>query len=223
MVQVLVLVEKAHQNTMSMCKGMGSVNTVYSNNKGGFMKKFAVSLVCMFLFSTLIFSQEKSAPQTKFDQFLSSTGKIIRFEDFNLSKIKTDYDIIDSKVRKFSVGSDTKYFYQLSFEAKYGTKTASIEYSDLVEILKAVEVLITNAANDKISATDYLESKFVTDGFEIGYYISESELKWYMDLEKYGSEGVVFLSDISLIKQAMISGQEKIEKLKPSVQKTKNK
>jgi len=101
------------------------------------------------------------------------------------------------------------YFYQLSKEGDYGTKTASIEYTDLLEILKALDILIATSVTDKSSTLEYLESKFVADGFEVGYYKSKTELRWYLDLEKYGTDGNVFLSDISRVKTSMIRRQRK--------------
>ena len=160
-----------------------------------------------------LFAQEKTTPQTKFDQFLSTTGKIIRFEDSSLALVKTDYDFVESKVRKFIVGADVRYFYQLSKKTKYGTKTASIEYSDLLEILKATDLLMTNAVSDKATSIEYIESKFIADGFEIGYYKSKSDLKWYMNLAKYGIDGQVFFSTIEDVKASMTSAKEKIESM----------
>lgn len=176
------------------------------------MKKvFNLVLTLVALSSSALFAQEKTAPQTKFDQFLSSTGKIIRFEDSSLPGVNTDYDIVEVKVRKFIVGADIKYFYQLSKKTKFGTKTASIEYSDLLEILKVMELLMTNALADRATSIEYLESKFVADGFEIGYYKSKSDLKWYMDLAKYGTAGQVFFSNVADVKNSMTAAKDKIE------------
>jgi len=178
------------------------------------MKKIMICIIAIIgLTGGAISSQEKTVPQTKFDQFLSSTGKIIRFEDSSLTPVKTDYDLVEVKVRKFMVGADTKYFYQLSKKTKYGTKTASIEYTDLLEILKATDLLVANSITDRATSIEYLESKFVADGFEIGYYKSKSDLKWYMDLAKYGTDGQVFFSNITDVKASMTSGKEKIEAL----------
>ena len=54
----------------------------------------------------------------------------------------------------------------------------------------------TEVDNDVATNPDYLENKFVTsDGFQIGYYVDQGKTKWYLKLEKYGSDNTIFIND----------------------------
>jgi hypothetical protein len=76
-------------------------------------------------------------------------------------------------------------------EGKYSNTTASIEYTDLIEVLKALKALQNEVNNDILANPDYLENKFVTvDGFQVGYYIDKGTVHWYVRLEKYGSDTI---------------------------------
>jgi hypothetical protein len=173
-----------------------------------------VFMICLAVLFELIPVYSQDA-QTKMDAFLSKTGQIIRFIDYGLPSIKTDYEYVSVKIRQFEVQGDIKYFYQLSKESKYGTKTSSIEYSDLIEIVKAMDALLEKYNEDSKTNFDYMENKFSTeDGFQVGYYKSQKGTKWYMRLEKTGSDITVFLSDGNVLKSAFIIGKDKIESMK---------
>ena len=89
-----------------------------------------------------------------------------------------------------------------------------IEYSDLVEINKALIKLGSEVNIDVASEPDYLENKFKTvDGFEVGYYISEGQAHWFLKLERYSSS-TVFVRNQSVIVEAFKNAQAKIEELK---------
>jgi hypothetical protein len=175
---------------------------------------FSAIIVCIviFLLSTLS-AQEKIEQTTKFEQFLSATGKIIRFEDTTMPTIKTSYENVTTRVRKVSAGPDVKYFFQLEKPTKYSSKTASLEYTDLIETIKAIDTLIAYSEKDKSSTVDYFENRFVADGFEIGYFKNKG-ISWFMDLAKYGSDGSVFFSDVSAVKAVFIAAKEKIDSMR---------
>jgi len=62
---------------------------------------------------------------------------------------------------------------------------------------------------------DYLENKFVTeDGFQLGYYVSYRKLKWYLVLEKYGSDNTIFINSVSFIEDSFSKARQKIEEIK---------
>ena len=89
-----------------------------------------------------------------------------------------------------------------------------VEYSDLVEINKALAVLSTEVDTDVVANPDYLENKFKTvDGFEVGYYVSKGNAHWFLKLDSY-SRSTVFVKDKSLIIDAFLNAQAKIEELK---------
>jgi hypothetical protein len=180
------------------------------------MKK--LTLLYLILFSTVLFSQEEKGKEndSKMKEFVSQTGVILKFEDYDLPRVKLSYGIAESKVRKITSGDRKEYFLQISKKGDYGTKTASIAYEDLLELMKALVSLNEASKEDVVNTnSDYLENKFITeDGFQVGYYVSSNKLTWYMKLEKYGSGTTIFIKDFETIEQSFLEGKNKIELLK---------
>jgi hypothetical protein len=160
--------------------------------------------------------EESETVKTKMDVFASKTGIITKFTDFNLEGLKTTYGIrAESRIRKVNSGSIEKYFYQIEKKGKYGNSTASIEYSDLLELIKALNKLASDISNDIADNPDYLENKFVTeDGFLVGYYISKGKGTWYLKLEKYGSDKTIFVANVETIITGFNDAKAMIESLK---------
>jgi hypothetical protein len=180
------------------------------------VKKCLLALAITLLFLSAASSQEIA--KTKMDTFLSTTGQIIRFIDYSLPSLKTDYEMVTVKVRLFEGKGEIQYFYQLSKETKYGSKVASILYSDLIEVIKAVDALIESANVDAKADYEYMENKFATeDGFQIGYYKKGKELKWYVKLEKIGSDTTVFFSDPKMLKTSLLAGKVNVNSPTPPV------
>ena len=129
-------------------------------------KKIKMLITLLFI-STSIFAhevkKEEETVKTKMDLFSSKTGTITKFVDTNLPNLKTAYSGAETKIRKIINGVNTAYFFQITNKGKYGSSTASIEYSDLIDLLKALQ---TEVEKDIASNPNYLENKFVTvDGF----------------------------------------------------------
>ena len=100
------------------------------------------------------------------------------------------------------------YFYQIEKQGQYGDKVASIEYSDLIEKLKAFTALKGQVDNDISTNPDYLENKFITvDGFQVGYYVSKGKLTWYIKLEQYGSDATLFIDQSETIETAFANAK----------------
>ena len=181
------------------------------------MKNLLLVLSIILLTSNLFAQDAKDIKEesTKMDAFASKTGAIIKYIDYSLPNLKLTYGVAETKIREFISGPDIEYFYQISKEGKYDTKTASIAYEDLLEVIKAIESLKNESASDKALNPDYLENKFVTDdGFKLGYYVSKGKLAWYLVLERYGSGNTIFIQDVSVIESAFNSAKLKIEALK---------
>ena len=171
------------------------------------------------LISLLAFSQdaktEAGKAKTKMETFSSKTGVITKFTDTNLNNLKTSYTTAETRVRKVTSGNMSKYFYQIEKPGKYGSTTASIEYSDLLELIKALNNLKADVANDTASSPDYLENKFITeDGFQLGYFVSKDKATWYIKLDKYSSENTLFIKNLSEIESNLLEAKSKIEELK---------
>jgi hypothetical protein len=180
------------------------------------MKNLFLLLSIVLLTSNLFAQDAKDVKEesTKMDAFASKTGTIIKYIDYSLPDLKLTYGIAETKIRKFISGPDIGYFYQISNEGKYDTKTASIAYEDLLEVIKAIEPLKNESVSDLALNPDYLENKFVTDdGFKLGYYVSKGKLAWYLVLERYGSGNTIFVNDLLVIETSFNSAKQKIEEL----------
>lgn len=175
----------------------------------------------ILLFNTaLIYSQEikkeSKLAETKMEAFVSKTGVVIKFIDYNLDNIRLSYgDMASTRIRRMSNGKEAHYFYQIEKSGQYSNNVASIEYSDLIEIIKAMQTLKSEVERDISTMPDYLENKFLTeDGFQIGYYVSKGKASWYLKLEKYDSKSTLFLKDGDSIEVAFNNAKMKIEELK---------
>ncbi len=184
------------------------------------MKKIAVlsSVILLsvcFQLSAQDTKKETENVKTKMDVFTSKTGVITKFIDTKLPNLNSSYSSAETRVRKVKSGNNEAYFYQIEKEGKYGSSTASIEYSDLLEVIKAIKVLKNDVDEDIASDPDYMENKFTTvDGFQVGYFISKGKANWYISLEKYGSDKTLFFSDGEVIDTAFTNAKNKIDELK---------
>ncbi|SIT06635.1 hypothetical protein SAMN05421788_103268 [Filimonas lacunae] len=184
------------------------------------MQKKLIILCLAFTFYALQLKaqdtkKEAERIKTKMEAFTSKTGTITKFTDKYLPKLNTTYGSAETRVRMVKSGSLTGYFYQIVKESKYSGTTASIEYNDLIEVIKAIKVLKADAIKDAIENSDYLENKFVTtDGFQVGYFISNGATKWYLTLEKYGSDNTLFIDTGDIIETAFSEAKTKIDDIK---------
>lgn len=173
-------------------------------------------LTILFLNITFqVSAQENKKEASKIAQFASKTGVIVKFEDYNLSDIKLKYGKAESKIRKIISGNEIQYFHQISYKRESSTTTTSIAIEDLLELLKAVKALKEMSTNESGTTSDYLENKFITeDDVELGYYLLNKKLVWYLVLKNYGSGNTLFFKDISSIEQSLNEAKSKIESLK---------
>lgn len=180
-----------------------------------------ILVVAIALIASVSVNAQQPAPTTpkvesKFESFSSRSGTIVRFTDFPTESLKRRFGKGETVLRKVTNGNnESRYFLKITNEGQYSTSTAVIEYSDLLEILKAITVLKQSETTD-LTNPNYTESKFKTsDGFEIGYYVSGGKSNWYLQLERIGRDNTVFPSGtISEIEQVFISAKNKIEELK---------
>ena len=175
------------------------------------------NLLSITLFTIILsaYTQDVKEENTKMDAFASKIGVIVKFIDYSLPNLKLTYGVAEVNVRKMISGGEEGFFFQISHEGQYGTKTASIAYEDLLEINKAISALKNEAQADIDLNPDYLENKFRTeDGFQLGYYISKGKIAWYLKLEKYGSGNTIFVNQLSLIEASIQEGLSKIESLR---------
>lgn len=182
------------------------------------MKKFLL-ISTLTIMSIVTYGQdvkkEAETIKTKMDVFASKTGSITKFVDSKLPNLKASFGSAETRIRKITNGTSSAFFYQIVKEGKYSNSTASIEYSDLIEVLKALKALKAEVTNDVSASPDYMENKFVTvDGFQIGYYVSGGKASWYIKLEKYGSDNTLFIDNGETIETAFTEAKNKIDELK---------
>lgn len=169
-------------------------------------------MVCCF---SLHAQDDVKAAQTKMDEFVSQTGTIIKFEDYDLPNLRGSIKVHETSVRAVSAAGQTAYFFRIKKVTKYKTITAAIAYEDLQELIKATNSLKAAVPGDEDTASDWLENKFVTDdGFFIGYYVSAGKTKWYIQLDKYSSDNIIFIRDIDQALSLFGMAVSKIEELK---------
>lgn len=184
----------------------------------------ALTVSCLSMHAQQDKNTEKKL--TKFEEFSSKTGVIMKFADVTLpDRLQMNRGVVlYTSIRTIMRGSENVYFYRLY---TYGDGyTAWIEYSDLVEINKAVSRLVADVDADVAANPEYLENKFMTsDGFEVGYYVSKQKVTWYLklkgNLELYPKiqlkeNFVVYPKRQQDIVDLFEAGQRKIEELRTS-------
>ncbi len=182
-------------------------------------KKASVILLTVLLSVTALsqdLKKEAQKSETKMESFASKTGVIVKFIDHKLPDFKLSYgSVAETRIRKIINGQESRFFYQIENQGKYSNSIASIDYSDLVEVIKAIKSLKAEVDKDVSLNPDYLENKFTTiDGFQVGYYVSKGKATWYLKLEKYGSDNTVFVKDGESIEPAFIEAKNRIDELK---------
>lgn len=162
-------------------------------------------------------SNDNTKQMTKFEEFSSATGKIVKFQDYNLPNMAEGFmGSLETGIRTIMGGISNAYFYRIedSETSSSVSHVAMIEYSDLVAMNKALDKLCASVEADIAANPDYLENKFKTvDGFEVGYYISKGKASWFMKLERYKSS-TVFVKNQETLVDAFKNAQAKIEELK---------
>lgn len=184
------------------------------------MFKKTTLILSAFLLTVTAYTQdvkkEAQKVETKMEAFASKTGTIVKFIDTKLPDLKLSYgSVAETRIRKIVNGPEARFFYQIESQGKYSSSTASIDYADLVEVIKAIKSLKAEVDKDVALNPDYLENKFTTvDGFQVGYYVSKGKASWYLSLEKYGSDATIFVKDGDSIETVFTEAKNKIEELK---------
>lgn len=179
------------------------------------MKKLFVLLALVI--PSVLFAQSKDEEKqlTKFEQYSSVTGKIVKFQDSNLPTLQLYLGGIAKTSIRTILGDENKYFYRIEKPETSSSiaKIAMIEYSDLVNINNALKTLVESQAGDISANPDYLENKFRTeDGLEVGYYVSNGKVNWFIKLERYSSS-TIFPKNEQVVIDAFANAQSKIEEL----------
>ena len=181
--------------------------------------KQLIFLLAMMMPVALFAQSDSEKKLTKFEQFTSKTGRISKFVDVKMPNIPESYmGSLDTSIRTLMGEKSNSYFYRIEERetSRSVAHIAMIEYSDLVEINKALTKLVNEVEADCSANPDYLENRFITeDGFQIGYYVSKGKASWYLKLERY-SNSTVFIKNAEALTTNFPAAQKKIEELKVS-------
>ena len=175
--------------------------------------KRIVFLVIM-LFPLFVMAQnERNKNLTKYEEFESKTGSIIKYVDKSKDNCLLDKaSFLKTKIRTVYGEGKNLYFLILEKNKMLGIdpSTAFIEYTDLVEINKALARLSDEVDGDCELKPDYLQNVFTSvDGFLIGYYVEKSKATWTVRLE-YGAESYT-IKKIKEFADFLINAQKEIE------------
>lgn len=153
--------------------------------------------------------------ESKLGKFVGRKGKMITVTDFNIPPIQSNTDILDMKIRVIKSGGERGIFCQLIKHDEYDAKVASIEENDLCELVKAIEALEKSLVIDANTKGDYLESKYATeDGFKVGYYVSDSNINWFIVFDDYGDDTEFFGDSIISFKEGLARASAAISQIK---------
>jgi len=141
--------------------------------------------------------EDSNASTTKFTDFTARAGQIMSFEDFNETSFTSLYATLSAKKRIVKSGNEQKVFIILELPTKYSSRTAAIAEEDFQDLFNAISTLQNDAKVDANTSSGYMEKFYVTeDHFKIGYYVSKSQVKWYIDLDTRLSESTFFIKEI---------------------------
>lgn len=182
----------------------------------GFDMKQAILFIALIIPLVTFAQDDSEKKQTKFEQFASKTGKILKFVDVNMPKLA----YLETSIRTILGENKNAYFYRIekSETSSSNSRIAMIEYSDLVEINKALTKLLSEDTADCASNPDYLENKFITeDGFRIGYYVSNGKANWFIRLDRHNNSTIFLKKEV--LAENFPAAQKKIEELKATNEK----
>lgn len=153
------------------------------------------------------------------ERFVSRTGKIVLLTDYDIPDINLGLSgTIETKIRKVTVGGETAYFYMLEKDRQFTALNWSLDYEQLVEMMKAVSLLkagFDEAMREKVL---YKENRFSTNsGIRVGYMIEEGKPRWFLTTDRSiytpraKAPSTVFVSDIALLEKSLAEGKAKID------------
>lgn len=158
-------------------------------------------LLFAFLSAFVVLNAQNQQPQqevkTKFSDFTARAGIITSFEDYNQTSITTFTSSLKMKKRIVKKAQEQKVFFILEMPKQYFTRSSAIADEDMTDLMNAITTLENDAKIDITTPSQYMEKYYQTnDNFKIGYYISNGEAKWYLDLDTRLSESTFFIKDI---------------------------
>lgn len=159
--------------------------------------------------------ESEPTKRSKIEELTQRTGTLIRFIDYELPTLKTNNEKALARVRGVRIDGEVTYFYQIEQTDKIIPLVGSIDSNDLVEMIKAMDALLSSSVSDSKYDPYYLENKYVTpDGLQIGYYMKDQRMLWFVQLNRLLSETILLSYDYTTFFDSIKKGKELIEKLK---------
>ena len=162
--------------------------------------------------------------QTKFEQLTHQTGVQCKITDYAIATLYAQlFDGLETSVRTVDVEGVVQYFYRI-YRKEVKEQPAVevfVAYDDFVDIDSALESLIAEEHKDKNARKDYCETFYRTDdGFQlqIGYSIKSRQTHWYLVLERYNENKVLF-DNVTKLKDHFKKALAKFEEVKKNVGK----
>ncbi|MBO0933645.1 hypothetical protein [Fibrella aquatilis] len=188
------------------------------------MKLFTFTLLLFTFCLNAAFCQQAENPdneKSSLERFLSRNGEMILLTDYKLPNMNLGLSgVAEAKIRRASIATETKFYYALSKERQFSSMNWFIEYSDLLEIIKAVAVLKSGFADAVKGEAFYKENRFATkDGVRVGYFIEDGKAKWFITADRnintpiFKLAGTVLFNEVALLEKTLFEGRHKIEEL----------
>ena len=158
------------------------------------INKNYILISSFMLLSGVLIAQDQIESEIKkktiFEKHLSKSGIMQTMDTYKLSEVWTggsfSQKFIQSEIKRISDRDGIKYFLTLKVTAEYKDKFAAIFYTDLNEIVLALQTLIKQSQSDKNMEYEYKERLFTTnEGFKIGYYQEKSKQTFFINLNEY--------------------------------------
>ncbi|WP_126972887.1 hypothetical protein [Gynurincola endophyticus] len=148
----------------------------------------------LILVSTNIYSQEKTtSDKSKIQNFSLKTGSMIQKEFFPLGsvkKISIDKLVLTDVLTKVKL---TGVKIKTSVVKSYSTSESScfLDLDEIEEIIKSSNFVLKMDAPGEI----YTEFQFTSkEGFKAGSFSSKGEWAYFIQLDKYSNDSLVFMS-----------------------------
>jgi len=180
------------------------------------MKRVVLLIVLITGIIFVAFTQDNVKKDSSYDTFISQSGVMLKLQDFKLSPMEgIGYFTYDNRIRILLSGDIKKYYHQITKTLKNAEIVGSIEYKELLEMINALKLLQTQFNEDITKSIEYLENKYITnDGIQVGYYILETNKEWFIKLDKYKTDSLIFFKDGKDIFNGFQEAIKKIDEMK---------
>lgn len=149
------------------------------------MKRFVYTIILMSIPLLGMAQDTISKKQTKYEEFVSRKGVIIKYVDKSIKSFDSDgFNKLRSKIRTFYGQDRNTYFWVIN--------DSYIEYNDLKEINLAYDRLLKEVDSDCALKPEYLKNTYANiEHFSLGYYVRKSKATWTVTYSKASSSHII--------------------------------